>query len=167
MSDNDESVKRLLLDVRADSQSTANTSACWSSPYSSGNGTSPAHTGTVKDINNVYYTQYFTTWLIQSPEYLTSRWQCLCGCFSLAMPTLMLSGRPSSRLLSISLLVIMLTVSSTFGLVLLLSCCSSVPVGTGSLRSILVLYVSAAGLKPPRPFSPVSSDCFIFISMEK
>ena len=71
--------------------------------------------------------------------------------------TLTLSGRPSSRRLSFSRFAIVLTVSSTFGLVLLLllSCCSSVPVSAASFWSMLV---------PPCPLSPTSSDCLSFSS---
>lgn len=78
----------------------------------------------------------------------------------------MLSGRPSSRRLSFSLLVIMFTVSSTFGLVLvlLLSCCSSVPASTTPPWSMVVLHFSADGFKPPCSFNPPSSDCLSFSS---
>lgn len=91
----------------------------------------------------------------------TLRYLYVCGEHAAATLTLMLSGRPSSRLLSFSLLVIMLTVSSTFGSVLplLLSCCSSVPVSAASLWSVLVLHRTAEGLEPPCPLRPQSTDC--------
>lgn len=77
----------------------------------------------------------------------------------------MLSGRPSSLRLSFSLLVIMLTVSSTFGLVLLLllSCCSSVPEGAATFWSLKLHHVSVVGLEPLYPLGP-PSDCFSFSS---
>lgn len=136
------SSKLVLPAVREDSRSTTNTSACWSSPYSSGKGTSPVHAGVVK-----------TNKLL---EHLTSK-LCVNGTNYSAKSTLMLSGRPSSCRLSFSLFVIMFTVSSTFGLVLLLlfSCWSSVPVGTASCLSVLPLHVSA------------SSDCLSFSSTGK
>lgn len=85
----------------------------------------------------------------------------MCGEDISTAPTLMLSGRPSSRCFSFSLLVMMLTVSSTFGLVLLLlSCCSSVPVSAATFWSVWLLHVSVAGLKPPCPLSPPPCDCF-------
>lgn len=85
------------------------------------------------------------------------------------IPTLRLSGKLSSRRLSFSLLLIMLTVSSTFGLVLLLllSCCSSVPVSAASLWSTLFLHVSADGLKPPCRLRLLSSDCLSFSSKRR
>lgn len=103
---------------------------------------------------------------IRSPDITTLQYLYVCGEIISATPTLMLSGRPSSRLLSFSLLVIMLTVSSTFGLVLLLllSCCSSVPVSAASLWSVLVLHITADGLEPPCPLSPQSPDCVNFSS---
>lgn len=159
----------LVLPVgRADSQSTANTSACCSSPSSSGSGSSPAHVGTeiiinrksVESINLINGNNMFLCFS------QTSMRVWICGDSISAVSTLMSSGSPSSCRLSFSLLVIMLTVSSTFGLVLLLllSCCSSVPVCAASLWSMLILRVSAGGLNRPCPLRLLSSDCFSFSS---
>lgn len=83
-------------------------------------------------------------------QYLCARWK----------PTWTASARPSSRRLSCSRLVIMLTVSSTSGL-LLWRCCSSLPVSAASLWSVLVLHVSGDGIKSP---SRLPSDCLCFNS---
>lgn len=83
----------------------------------------------------------------------------------LAKPTSTLSGRPSSRRLSFSRLVIMLTVSSISGLALLsLSSCSSAPASAASLWPVLVLHVSADGLKSPGPRRPPSPERLSFSS---
>lgn len=165
--------------VRADSQSRADTSACSSSPESCGNGSSPAHVGTGKLFTDNRFgpqlvdyckciSKYAFLYYIHSGSVTprlplpgnptTKTYATTCLCF---ISTLMLSGTPSSRRLSFSLLVIVLSVSSTLGLelLLLLRCRRSVPVSAASLWSLLVLRVLTGGFKPPCPRSPASSDC--------
>lgn len=166
-----ESSKLILPVDRADSQSRANTSAGWSSPQSSGNGTSPTQTGTVKPVSSCsVWSTYFMDQHTDCPwQPWESAHQTYVNIFSessSAVTTLTLSGRPSSRRFSFSLLEIVLTVSSTLGLVLLLllSVCSSVPVGAASLWSVLVLHVSGDWWKSLCPLRPPSSDCLSFSS---